>query len=461
MTAVAVARSSLDTALRRYGRSWGLWLLLIVAVVAARFMVARDDGSGIQIAIGRHLPVLTSATLGVSLGIVVTTLLLPIGFLYLRSNTTRRQAWQVEEVTAASRIAVMLGRFGADVAVLFAMALALTLAGSLLGVMIVTGPLDLGQLALALWVVVAPALMVLAAVRLLFDAVPLFRRGLGDLAFFILWMAAIIVPAVASRGPPGFGVDMVDVLGFIRPLVAGSPLGANEVSIGSTDLLPGRVPLDVMAGIVSEGYLPSRLAWALVAVAIVVFAGAVYRPHTARRQSRIAAAIARLLTAGPPPAAIADAPAARRSRVPLAGLVAAEFKLIGSGRLFLALALAAAVLGVAADYRHMGSPAALLLLIFGMTAHAGRSEARGLLTLTRIAAIGPMPRRIAFVFAGVGWSLLLALPATLVHGPGALRLAAETGGAAAIVAIALAVFSGSAFAPRLVLIVGWYGYLST
>ena len=185
----------------------------------------------------------------------------------------------------------MLGRFGADVAALFAMLLALTFAGWLLGALIVTGPLNIGQLTLALWVVTAPALMVLAAVRLLFDAVPLFRRGLGDLAFFILWIAGIIVPATVAKAPPSFAVDMYDFMGFTRPLVSVSPSFAVDFAIGSTNVLPGRVPLDVMRGIGSEGYVASRLAWALVAVAIVAFAGLVYRPHTARRQSRIAAAI--------------------------------------------------------------------------------------------------------------------------------------------------------------------------
>ena len=40
-----------------------------------------------------------------TLGIVISTLLLPIAFVYLRSNATRRQPWQVEETTAASRVA--------------------------------------------------------------------------------------------------------------------------------------------------------------------------------------------------------------------------------------------------------------------------------------------------------------------------------------------------------------------
>ena len=102
MTALAIAQSSFITSLLRYSRSWGLWLLLLVAPGGARFMISNDDGQGIQIAVGQHLPVMTSAVLGVSLGVVVSTLLLPIGYIFLRSNTTRNQPWQVEEVTAAA-----------------------------------------------------------------------------------------------------------------------------------------------------------------------------------------------------------------------------------------------------------------------------------------------------------------------------------------------------------------------
>ena len=78
MTAATVARTSLATSLTRYARSWGLWLLLLAGPVGARFMVARDDGSGVQIAVGKHLPVITSPVLGVSLGIVVSALVMAV-----------------------------------------------------------------------------------------------------------------------------------------------------------------------------------------------------------------------------------------------------------------------------------------------------------------------------------------------------------------------------------------------
>ena len=426
-------------------------------------MIARDDGSGIQIAIGKHLPVMTSAMLGVSLGIVVSTLLLPVGFLYLRSNVTRRQPWQVEEVTGASRIAIVFGRFAADVTILFAMLMALTLAGWLLGLLIVSGPLNIFQVMLTLWLVAAPALMGLAAIRLLFDALPIARRGLGEFFYFVIWMASIAMPAAVADQPSSLKANLYDFAGFVRPLMGESPSHDKDFAIGgSNDLQPGRVPLDVMTNIRSSGYIASRFVWTAVALAVVALAGLLYRPHIAPRRAKRSGRIAALLAAGPPKAADTDAPSARLSTMAFAGLIAAEFRLIGSGRLVVLLAFIAAAAGLFADYRHIGSPAASLLLIFAFAAHAGRSEAKGLLALTHTALLSPLVRRFAFIIAGIVWSALLALPAALSHlSPAPFLLALATGGVTTLIAIVLAVISRSAFAPRLVLLILWYAYLSS
>jgi hypothetical protein len=463
MSAIAVARSSFSTSLTRYRRSWGLWLLLILGPVGARFMIARDDGSGVQIALGDHLPVMTSAMVGVSLGVVVSTLLLPIGFLYLRANVTRRQPWQIEEVTPGARVAIALGRFGADVAVLFGMLATLTAAGWLLGWLIVSGPLDLVQLSLTLWLVAAPAVMGIAALRILFDAVPLARRGWGELLYLIIWIASLTGPAAVQGLPSSFATNFYDFPGFYRPLVGPAPAAHDNISIGSMDrIAPGRVPLDVMAGIAAPGYVASRLAWAAVAVMIAVLAGLVYRPHRPRRRAARSGRIARLLAAPPPKPADPNAAPAGRVAFAFGNLVWAECRLIGWGRPFLLLAALAALGGLAGDYRHIGSPAAALLLIFAMSGHAGRSEARGLLALTRTTPQSPVVRRVAFVVAGVGWSVLLAAPVALLDlSTRPLLLAIATGGATALVASALATISRSAFAPRLVLLILWYGYLSS
>ena len=460
---LAVARSGFATALTRYRRSRGLWLMLLVAPIGARFMIAGDDGAGMQVAVDGHLPVLDWATIGVCLGVVVATILLPVAFLYLRANTTRRVAWQVEEVTAASRPALALGRFGADLAVFGGVLVALTLAGWVLAGAVGVGEARPGLLALGLWATAGPALVLVAAIRRLWGAVPWLRGAGGELAFFLVWMWMLVSAMIASTGLKTYGLTgaLSDPLGFLRPLMWSLAGDDHGLRIGSsTGVLSDRVPLDVVSGLLSPGYLPSRLAWVAIAVALALLAGAVHRPHTERRR-RTPGRLSRWLAPGAPPAAEPDAPAAGKSRWPALGLVLSEARLIGAGRLFLLLAAGAALTGLLGDYRRIGSPAALLLLVFALTAHAGRTEAAGLRSLVRTTVLGPWPRRAAFVVAGIGWALAMALPAAAVGvSDDPLRLALLTGGAASLVAVGLAALTGTAFVPRLVLLLAWYAYFS-
>ena len=309
----------------------------------------------------------------------------------------------------------------------------------------------------------APALAGLAALRILFDALPFTRGGFGDFLYFVTWMGSLIAPMAAQGREASFAANMFDFAGFIRPLQFGAPGGTDDFAIGGIDnLLPGKVDLDVMAGLFSPGYIGSRLAWILIAVAVAALAGLVYRPHRVTGRQLVPGRLAKLSALGPPPAAVRNAPPAPFAKLPIWGLLASEFRLIAAGRLFKLLAIGIAIYTATADFRHAGSPAALLLLIFAVTAQAGRSEARGLLALTATSATSPWVRRAAFVAAGSAWGLLLALPAAL-HTPIGTVLAYGAGGGlvVAVVAGALAFISRSAFAPRLLLLVVWYGYLSS
>jgi len=463
LSTAAVARSSLRTSLARYSRSWGLWVLLLVAPVGARFWIPEEGDTTVVITVNDHAPAMTSAMLGVTLGIVITTLLLPVAFIYLRSNATRRQPWQIEEVTPGSRVAIALGRFAADCAMLSAVLAAMTVAGWFIAWLVTpVESIDLREITLGLWLIAAPSLMGVAAIRILFDSFRMTRGPLGELFYFILWMASIIVPTVGVERDVSFAANMSDFAGFIRPLTWDLPADRkNDFTIGAGETsAPGRIDLDVMGGLLSEGYVASRFAWAAIAILVAALAGLAYRPHRPRAGRRRAGMVARLLAPGAPPPADPNAPPAGPARFPLASLLVAEFRLIAEGRLWLLLAAAAAVAGLFLDYRMVAGPAALLLLIFALTAHAGRSEQPGLLALTRTAPLSPMLRRAALIAAGTAWAILLALPAAAKGGAEPLLLAAATGAAVALTAVLLAAISRSAFAPRLILLIAWYAWLS-
>ena len=82
--------------------------------------------------------------------------------------------------------------------VLFGVLAALNLGGWLLGWLVITvEPVNFAQISFALWLVAAPAVMGLAAIRQLFDALPWTRRALGDFLYLWVWLASIAVPAAA------------------------------------------------------------------------------------------------------------------------------------------------------------------------------------------------------------------------------------------------------------------------
>ena len=456
MSIAAVARSSFVANLTRYRRSWGIWFLLLIAPIGARLFVPRGDGTTIVISVADRLPVMTSAVIGVCLGVVVSTLLLPAAYIYLRTNTNRRQPWQVEEVSPAARVPIAFGRYAADVTALFGSLAALNLAGLFLAWLILpTGSLDAVHLSFALWVIAAPALMGVAAIRALFDSVPLLRGALGDVAYFVIWVMTLAAPSIERASDASFAANMSDPVGFVRPLIYGSGLDDPGFAIGGAAVKPGRQPIDAMAGLLSPGYLPSRAAWAGIALAVVLLAGQLYRPHRVRGRPSLGARMNKLLREPTPPPADSLAPPAAPSRSALWTLLIAEARLIGAGRLFKLLAALVAVAGLFADTLPLG----LLLLAFALSSHASRSEAHGLRSLTLTSATQPWLRRAAFVAAGAGWSVLLALPrAVMTIDLQPLTLAAAAGGIGAAAAVLLAAMSGSAFAPRVVLLIAWYAY---
>ena len=133
--------------------------------------------------------------------------------------------------------------------------------------------------------------------------------------------------------------------------------------------------------------------------------------------------------------------------------------LFGSGwALPLLAVIAAGVSAVLPDFRHGGSAAGLLVLAFALSAHAGRSEARPFVSLTKLAVHQPMLRRAAFIVGGILWSVLPGLPAILHH-PSleVLTIASVTGARASLAGTGLSSLTGLRGSARLVVVVALGG----
>jgi len=446
---------SLRTDLHRYARSRGIWLVMLIAPIAARFWVPHDDGSAMAISVGGHLPEPSSAVIGLSLGAVCVTAFLPVVWGYLRVNVTRQQPWQIADVTAASRVMLALGRFAADATVMVGLLVALTLAGWILALFSL-GAVQPLMLAGPLWLIALPPLLCAAGMHRLFDGLPLLRRAPGDLLFFIAWMTMLVVPLVANTSKIGMAGALSDGAGIVRPLSGGSEQHP-PLAIGIIPVRAGRVPIDIPAGVRSDGYLASRLIWASIGFGFAALAGLCYRSPRGASQLKktlrpIGSAISTVDTAPPSP---------QSSKVWLV-LMTAEMAALLGGKRTRWFALAAAAVGCVGDYRHVGSPIALLLLAFGLAAHTGRWTSKGLMPLTVTMPVSMFARGTATIAAATAWGLLLALPAAVSQFDLVpLEFGVATSLLAGAIASVIAATTRSGTVPRLVLLIFWYGYFSS
>ena len=470
MSAAAIVKTSFLADLKRHLRSPALWVVGLAAPIAAVYMIPPADANYAALTINNTVPRLTPAVLGLQLGVITATLLTPLAYIFLRAGTTKRQPWQVTDITAASKPLMMMGRWAADTVILWVILLALTLAGTILGVFrlesFAYNPLPT---AFALWVIAAPALALIAAVRIALDARPWGRRWPGDILFVVFWLAAMIF-AIAQAGFAGAETQNVnyflDPLGFVSPIFAATSDPITGVTIGGAPNTTARLDIDAMRGVTGGEFLFSRLMWVLCALGLAGLAGFIYKPRLARSSGKAvgatrSAAISQAMTL---PASL-PTQTARAVGATMMAPILSSIQLMLRGRVWKILFVAALLIGAAAPYRDIAGPAIWLALLFPLTAETGRWQSAATRQFLETTGTPLIARAIA---AGVGSLTLFAI----CH-IGAIGRAIYTGELSSLgqmmpiivgvplVATALGYITRGPVAGRLILLMAWYAYLSS
>jgi hypothetical protein len=232
------------------------------------------------------------------------------GFYVVRSAIARDQhtgVGQILAVTPLSTVGYLVGKFCSNLMVLASMAG--VLAVTALALQLARGEsraVDPGALLLPFVLLTLPVLALTAAAAVLFETVPVLRAGVGNLAWFFLWM----IVAIAGGGVPLGG--LATVAESMREAMAAQHLpAAAEFSVGFTNV---DHPLHTFTwhGLEpSGGFVAARLML-ILAVACLAVLPAVWfgRFDPARARPRPAPAPDKYQTPVPGPAA---APAAGRA----------------------------------------------------------------------------------------------------------------------------------------------------
>jgi hypothetical protein len=491
----AIARADFLERVRRYS--------FLLTLLFATFLGYAAATGRIMIQLGDHRGVYTSAWIGALVSLVTTCWVSLVGFYIVKGAIDRDRQTGVGQVLAAtplSKPAYTLGKFVSNFAVLEAMVLVLAGAAVLMQIFVREDPrLDVFALLSPFLVVAFPAMLLTAALAVLFETLPVLRGGVGNVLWFFVWaMGGIGLSEIT-------GISWLDPMG-IHSLSGSMMQGAREHIPGYKDSFAFTISnkqITVVQAFRWEGVpwtasqILQRLAWCGVAIVLVLFAAIVFDRFDsagwlgrARRKARQAAAgsafaNSAVLANGSAVAATAAAPREFVTRATVANIAPARLTALAAAdrtsafmRLFVAelklaikglhwwwyavaagllIAQAAAPLAVARQQLLGTSWMWLVLVWSGMGARETRFGTRALLfSSARI-----MPRQLlacwlaGFVLAAVfGSAAGLRILAT--QGPAGLL--PWLAGAALLpsMALALGVFSGTSKPFEGILTAMWY-----
>ncbi len=444
-----------------------------LAILASAVYLAYVVGTGkMSLTVGDCTGVLNGAWVGTAVSLTASTMLSLAGFYIVRGGlaydrqsgvgeilrTTSLTPWSYMAIKAASAVFVLL----AMVAVLMASAF-LTLC-----VHHTPTAGDLWGLISPFVTVTVPAMAVVAALAVLFDAIPLLASGLGNVVYFFAWSGMLGVMA-ANRSPWDFcGLGLY--AGPLKDAVRAEHPHANE------NFVLGSIGREVVGTFHWNG-LPwtteramTRLVWCALAVALVLLAALVYRPEAFRRTAtrprpRRKATRAEPVVSRVDPATVRLRPLPAARHYGILSLVVAEVRLLLAGMsrgwalVALGLAVAGAVVPVKVA-REIILPIAWLWPMLRLSSLGVRAAQEGVEPLL-LATPRPVPR-----LPLASWLAGIAVLAALGVGVLARALAAGDttwavawcGGVMLVPAAALALgaWSGTTRLFEAVYLVAWY-----
>src|SRR6266536_602837 len=209
------------------------YLVTLAAAVALGYLALPPAASlWVIMNAGGYRGIYNSAYAGTATALAGGLWLMPGGFYVVRGAIARDQHTGVGQILAATplrSVGYLAGKFWSNLLVLASMAG--VLAVTALALQLARGEstaVDPGALLLPLVLLTLPVLAVTAAAAVPFETIPVLRAGLGNIAWFFVWM----ITAIAGQGVPRGGLGTVAA--SMRQAMAAQHLHPAEFSLGFT-----------------------------------------------------------------------------------------------------------------------------------------------------------------------------------------------------------------------------------
>jgi hypothetical protein len=179
-------------------RSYGFLITLGITLYFGYFLIPPNHSSYATMQIGGHRGLYNSAYLGSLMALLISPFLSLAGF-YLVKNAIDRDirtgVGQILATTTLTKPLYTIGKTISNFAVLAVMVAIMGVAAvAMQFVRQEDMTLHLGQILTPLIFISLPVMLVVAGLAVLFEAIPWLRGGLGNVAYFFLWVSALSTP---------------------------------------------------------------------------------------------------------------------------------------------------------------------------------------------------------------------------------------------------------------------------
>ncbi len=181
---------------RERSRRYSFWVFLVLIAYATYLFIPAPGAPYTTVRFGDYRGIYNSAWISSQVTLLTVTILSLVGFYFIKGAVNRERRLRTHELLASSPInnfTYLAGKFGGNVLVLLSMILTLALTSAILQfARNEDRTIMIFDLLAPYLLIIAPVMIFIAALAILFDCVKFLRGGIGNVIFYIFWVFAIV-----------------------------------------------------------------------------------------------------------------------------------------------------------------------------------------------------------------------------------------------------------------------------
>jgi hypothetical protein len=229
-------------------RRYSFLVILALTVYAGYLFVPPEGADYLVLQLGLKRGIYNSSWIGLMFGFIAAMHLPLLGFYLVKNAVERDRQTGVGQIIAAtpiSKLIYVVGKWLSNLAVLALVLSTMTMMGVIMQLIRAEDlTINFWALVAQIWLMGLPVLAIAAAMAVLFESISFLRGGFGNVAYFFIWLIAIIaVLSGAFDEATRLARPTNDLLGFTRPMadIQQQVLAANpDAYIGSGLIVPLR-----------------------------------------------------------------------------------------------------------------------------------------------------------------------------------------------------------------------------